>query len=92
MDINLIMPWLSMAVALIAILRFSDYKRQGAVTEGKKCAEMEQLKRDIASAHDKVRDLEREHRGFDIEIVEMKSDIKHILQSITKIEKMLEDK
>ena len=92
MDVNVIMPWLSLAVALIAILRFSDYKRQGAMMDGEKQARIHQLEKDVINAHDKIRDLEKQTRCFDLDMAEVKNDIKHILVSITKIEKMMEEK
>jgi len=92
MDVTLIMPWLSLAVALIAILRFSDYKRQGAIMEGERLAKIKELEKDLMNAHNKIRDLEKETRCFDLDLAEVKNDIKHILSSITRIEKMMEDK
>ena len=91
MDITLVLPWLSLALGAIAIYKFAESKRINAMQEGRRQQEVEQLRKDLTSAHDKIRDLEKEHRCFDIDLAEVKSDVKHILVLLEKIEKRLEN-
>jgi septal ring factor EnvC (AmiA/AmiB activator) len=91
MDITLVLPWLSLALGVIAIYKFAESKKERAMQEGRRHQEIEQLRKDLTNAHDKIRDLEKETRCFDLDLAEVKGDVKHILLVLEKIEKRLEN-
>ena len=85
-----VLPWLSIAMGLIAIYKFIESKRTNIMQEGRRQQEIEQLRKDLTQAHDKIRDLEKETRCFDLDLAEVKGDVKHILDSLARIERKLE--
>jgi archaellum component FlaC len=90
MELHLILPWLSLAVGVIAISRFYFDRWDRAVEEGKMRGEIEQLRKDIDSAYAKMRDMENVARCVDVDIASIQSDIKHILSALVRIENKLE--
>jgi len=90
-DVTTLLPWLSLALGVIAIYKFAESKRERAMQEGRRQQEIEQLRKDLTNAHDKIRDLEKETRCFDLDLTEVKSDVKHILSVLEKIERKLEN-
>jgi hypothetical protein len=90
MDISLALPWISIAVGIIAISRFYSDRRDRAVEEGKMKGEIAQLRKDLDSANLNIRGLESNARCVDIDLAEVKSDVKHILDALERIERKLE--
>ena len=88
-DLSLILPWLSLAVGLIAVLRFYQDKRDRAIDEGRMKQTFEQLRKDIDLASIKISELERAQSCSDIDMAEVKRDVKHILESLNRIEDRL---
>jgi len=81
---------LSILVALAAIAKFFDLRRHTVLDEGRRREVIEQLRRDLDHAYEKVRELERDNKKTDRMMVEMKTDIKHILKSLDEIKEKLE--
>jgi hypothetical protein len=90
MDIGIVLPWLSIAVGIIAISRFYSDRRDRAVEEGKMKGEIAQLRKDLDAAYINIRGLETNARCVDIDLAEVKSDVKHILDALERIERKLE--
>ena len=91
MDIVPMLPWISIAVGIIAISRFYSDRRDRAVEEGKMKGEIVQLRKDLDAAYIKMRDLETNARCVDIDLAEVKSDVKHIIDALDRIERRLEN-
>jgi hypothetical protein len=91
MDIVVMLPWISLAVGIIAISRFYSDRRDRAVEEGKMKGEIVQLRKDLDAAYVKMRDLETNARCVDIDLAEVKSDVKHIIDALERIERRLEN-
>ena len=92
MTITTLLPWLSLVVGLIAITRFYFDRWDRAVEEGKMQNEFTQLRKDLDACHLKIRDMENDARMVDIDLAEVKSDVKHILAALGRIEDKLEKK
>lgn len=88
--IALIGSGLSIMMALIAIVKFFDLRRQTVLDEGRRHEVIEQLRRDLDHAYEKVHSLEGDSKKMDRLMAEMKTDIKHILTAIQEIKEKLE--
>jgi hypothetical protein len=91
MDVSVALPWVSIVVGVIAILKFYADRRDRAVEEGKMKGEIAQLRKDIDAAYINIRSLEANARCVDIDLTEVKSDVKHILDALVRIERKLEN-
>jgi len=84
------MPILSIIVGVIAIVGFFNTRKAAAVAEGKRQQELEQLERDVKAAHEKIRELEAAGKCTDGDIRELKTDMKHVLDALSRIEERLQ--
>ena len=91
-NLSAILPWLSIAVSLIAIYGFYNQRRANAVEQGKKQQEIIQLKADLDRAFVKLHTLEESAKCTDSDIVGLSRDVKYILESLNRIERKLEAK
>jgi len=89
-DPSLILPWLSLILGLIAIYGFYNQRRINAMDQGKKQADIAQLRKDIDHAFDKLHLLEETSKCTDIDLAELKTDMKHVLGALERIERKLE--
>jgi len=87
-----ILPWLSIAVSLIAVYGFYNQRRAHAVDQGRKQQEIIQLKADLDRAFVKLHTLEESAKNTDSDIVGLSRDVKYILASLERIERKLEAK
>jgi predicted nucleic acid-binding Zn-ribbon protein len=85
---------ITMAVAILgavlAILAWLDSKRRAAMAEGKHVKEVEQLQVDLTRCHEKLRSLESRVNSSDVNVGEMRADLRHILDAIGRIEGKLD--
>ena len=81
-----LMPIISIVVGLIAIIGFFNTRKAAAVAEGKRQQELAQLEKDVTAAHDRIRQLEEAGRCTEGDIRELKTDVKHIIDSLARIE------
>jgi len=88
-DLDKLLPWLSIIGTAIAIYAFLNQRRNNAVEQGKKQQEIEQLKKDLREAFEKLRILEKASSCTDVSIEGLKKDVKYIVMMIEKIEAML---
>jgi predicted nucleic acid-binding Zn-ribbon protein len=88
-ELSVIMPWLSLAVALITVQRFFAEKRTRAIEEGKMQSKYEQLRSELDRACREIDCIKVNSRAVDIDVAELKRDIKHIMESLDRIENKL---
>lgn len=89
-NITSFLPWLSFIIGLIAIYGFYNQRRAYAMEQGKKQADITQLRRDLDHAFEKIHSLEESGRCTDIDLAELRTDMKHVISSLERIEKKLE--
>jgi 5-bromo-4-chloroindolyl phosphate hydrolysis protein len=87
--IAIIISVLSIIVSLIAIFNFLSQRRRAAMEEGKKDNEIEQMRKDLDRAHEKIRTLENCNAVNDKDIALMKRDIEYIKVSVDEIKEIL---
>lgn len=74
----------------LSLWKLMKAQRGATVEEGKRMREQEQLQRDLAEAKAKIAELERRSQTADTDMAVIKSDVKHILTSLSKIEEKLD--
>ena len=89
MTIAEVLPWLSAAVALVAVLGFFDNRKRLLIEKGAKEQSMSQLSLDIAHAHEKIRKLEENAQSSRVDTAEIKKDIEYIKLGQDKTESTL---
>jgi hypothetical protein len=85
-NIDQILPWLSLIIGLIAIAGFYTARRQGIMEQGKREARLDQLKTDLDGLGTKVRQLETDSRCTDITLAELKTDMRNVIEALNRIE------
>jgi hypothetical protein len=91
-DISSVLPLISFIIGLIAIYGFYNQRRQTAMDQGKKQADILQLRKDIDHAFDKIQVLEKSGACTDKDLAELRTDMKHVLTALERIERKLESK
>jgi hypothetical protein len=79
----------SLIVGCTAIYNFSLARRQAAMAEGKRMQEQDQIRRDLDRAYEKIRVLETGGQTTALELVEIKTTLKYIRESIERMESKL---
>lgn len=77
-------------VGLSALVTFWTTRRRAVLEEGKKAQEVEQLKRDLDRAHEKIRQIEIKLTSAEGDMRELKTDVKHILAAINRLEQKID--
>jgi hypothetical protein len=90
-DLALIVAVTALIGNVLSFIRFGSFARDKAIEEGRRHETMEQLRRDLVAAHDKIRILEKGHGEMEGDIIEIKSDLKHIIKAIERLEKKLDE-
>ena len=83
---NDLLPIISILVGVSAIIGFFSNRKAAAVLEGKRQKELEQLEKDVMAAHEKIRQLEEAGKCTDGDIRELKTDMKHVIAALERIE------
>jgi len=86
-----ILPWLSSAVAGIAVLGFFENRKKLLVEKGAKEQSMAQFANDLRAAHEKIRTLEENAQSSRVDTAEIKKDIEYIKIGQDKTERTLEE-
>ena len=89
MQISTILPYISLIVGLIAVYKFYDDKRNRAIEEGQMRQTVAQLRKDIDAAYIKIHDIEKNASCAEIDLAEVRRDVKHILDALARIETKL---
>ena len=76
--------------SILAVLAWVDSRRKAAVSEGKHVQTVDQLKEDLNRCHEKLRNLGDRLNTSDVNVGEIKADIRHILDAITRVEGKLD--
>jgi len=90
--ISMVFGFMGFVVGITTLLTFASNRRKTAVEEGKHLATIEELRRDLDHACDKIRTLENEARENDKRLAEMQTDIKHILKTLEEVKRALNKK
>ncbi len=80
----------ALVVSLLAIAGFLIARRKAAIEEGKHLADVQQLRRDLDQARAKIHALEDASHERDLVTTEIKADVKHLLEAVTRIEGKLD--
>ena len=65
--------------------------QEEAIERGRHLQEVDQLKTDLARAHEKIRALETVVHAGDISMAEIKIEVKNIFDTVQRIEKKLDE-
>lgn len=87
LDIATLMAVLAIAGHVLSFLRFGSLAKERAVAEGKHLETIDQLRRDLDRAYEKIRMLEGTTNTTEGDIIEIKNDLKHIIKAIERMEK-----
>jgi predicted nucleic acid-binding Zn-ribbon protein len=90
MSPTLIIAIASGLASLAAIATFLGNRRRAAMEEGKRQQIMEQMRQDLEHAREKIRDIEGKFSVADGDMRELKTDVKHILNAIERLEGKLD--
>ena len=77
-------------VGISTLITFVSNRRKSAVEEGKRLACMEEIRRDLDHAYEKIHSLEKNEKETDKVLTEMRTDIKHILRALENVQSSLE--
>jgi len=89
-DLNLA-TILSLLTAMGLVYNIMSARRREAMAQGAKDNKINELETKIVSACDRVRTLENADRRTSEGLVEMRSELKHILAAVERIEKKLDE-
>jgi len=81
---------LALLVSAIAIIGFVVARRKSAIEEGKHLETVQQIKRDLDHAYDKIHDLEKAFNERDVALAGIKADVKNVLDAVRRIEAKLD--
>lgn len=70
---------------LVAILAYGQNKKDAAMAEGRRRAEIEQLRKDIEAVECRVDRIEDKMGASDVDLAEIKTDLRHVLADIAKL-------
>ena len=79
------------AVILAFIIQAKQHASKAAMAEGKHQQIVEEMKHDLDRCHEKIRAFEGRLNAADVSVGEMKADIRHILESASRIESKLDE-
>lgn len=89
---NVIMGWVSLAAAVVAVVvglstlySFGVSRRKAAMEEGKKDERFQQMAKDLERAFDKIRTLESANHVSDKSLGEIKIMLANIKESLDKL-------
>jgi len=89
-SVSMIVGIASLLGTLIVIERFRIEKRTTAMNDGKREQANTQLKDDITDLKKRVSILEDKFNASNIDLAEIKRDMKYVLEGLGKIEKKLD--
>lgn len=89
-SISIILGIASLLGTLIVIERFRIDKRASAMNDGKREQVNTQLRDDITDLKKRVSTLEEKFNASNIDLAEIKRDMKYVLEGLGKIEKKLD--
>lgn len=76
--------------AALSLWKAYNNRKDAAMDEGKRRKEQETLQLDLAAAKARIAELERKSQTADTDMAVIKSDVKHILTALDKIEAKLD--
>lgn len=91
LDLSTIVSLAAIAGAFFAFWQYRQQKKEIAVQEGKNKAEQDALKGKLEAAEKKISKLEDRAHCTDIDISEMKKDIKFIAETVRDLKEIFKD-
>jgi hypothetical protein len=88
-DPTALLPWFSIIIGLITIYGFYNQRRAYIMDQGKRQADISQLRRDMDAAYAKIEVLEKASSCTDVDLAELRTDMKHVLGALERIERKL---
>jgi len=90
MNVDGIVPVISILASLAVITTFLGTRRRAVMEEGRRQQEMDQLKLDVARAWSRVQELEIKLHTSDMSVREIVTHIQHVLTAIERLEGKLD--
>jgi hypothetical protein len=90
MTVSYIGSILAVLVSVAALITFAISRYKAAIEEGKHLETVEQLRRDLSAAYDKIHQLESITHNRDMIVGEIKADLKHVRDGLKRIEHKLD--
>lgn len=90
LNLSTLLAIASLLGTLIVVERFRNDKRATAVNDGKKEQLNAQVREDIVDLKKRVNILEDKFNANNIDLAEIKRDMKYVLEGLGKIEKKLD--
>ena len=87
---NLIAMVMSVVLPLIAFMAYRLDKKKDLTDEGRRLQQLSDLDKALIEARADIRNLESRINNTDVGMGEIKTDIKHIMDALTRIEGKLE--
>ena len=88
--IAIIVAFISFLAFIFQFLKYQEDKRKDTIEDGVRLERMERLTQDMERIRLDLKDLENRINASVPETAEMKNDIKHIMESLARIEGKLE--
>ena len=89
-DMAFILSILAILGSLLNFWKFGTAVKERALAEGKHLETIDQLRRDLDRAYEKIRTLECDTGKVEGDIIEIKNDIKHMLKAVERMEVKLD--
>lgn len=89
LDLATVLSLLGLATGLIAIINFASQRKRTAVEAGKKEEVIEQLRRDLDRAHQKIRTMETCMQQSNLDTSRMAADMEWVKAALARIEARL---
>jgi len=90
MNPTLIIAGISALTSLIAVLTFLGNRRRAAMEEGARQQIIKQIRCDLDQAYAKIHDIETNLSTASGDMRELKTDVRHILNAIERLESKID--
>jgi len=88
--VAIVVAFISFLAFIFQYLKYASDKRKDTIEDGIRLEKMERIGQDLERIRLDLKDLERRINEAAPETAEMKNDIKHIMESLSRIEGKLE--
>lgn len=88
-NLEILLTLFSIIAAIIAIAGYYHQRRASIVAEGKSAAKIEALMGKVDVQEKKIADLEKKAHCQDMDVAEIKSDIKYLIGAVNEIKAAL---
>lgn len=90
MTLHVAIAILSALASITVVVTFFGTRRAAAVADGKRQEQFDQVRRELDRAMEKIHILETRMSDGDLSVAEIKTDIKHVLFALARLEKKID--